>query len=142
MVEIQNRQSSSRIDGKAFERLLRSLTRRYGVRRPAVSLSFVGDAEIRRLNRRFRHKDKPTDVLSFPLRQPGPDRHFHLGDIVISVPRAKAQAKELGHSLSHELEYLTVHGFLHLLGFEHARGHEQQEAALAAVLWGKPRKKK
>ncbi len=102
-----------------------------------MTLAFAGDAEVRRLNRKFRRKDKPTDVLSFPLREKGPDGHFHLGDIIIAVPRAAAQARELGHSLRRELEYLTAHGFLHLLGFEHFRGHEEEEAELASLLFKK-----
>ena len=135
MIEILNRQRRHRIARAAFERLLRRLLRRYGVRRPAVTLAFAGDAEVRRLNRTFRRKDKSTDVLSFPLREKGPDGHFHLGDIIISVPRAAAQARELGHSLRYELEYLTAHGFLHLLGFEHFRGHEEEEAELASIFF-------
>ena len=67
----------------------------------------------------------------------GPDGEFYLGDIVISVPRAERQARDLGHSLERELEYLAIHGFLHLLGFEHFAGHEDEEARLAAVLWPK-----
>ncbi len=134
MIEILNRQRRRRVDRAAFERLLRRLLRRYGVRWPAVTLVFADDAEVRRLNRKFRRKDKTTDVLSFPLREKGPDGRFHLGDIIISVPRAAAQARELGHSLRYELEYLAAHGFLHLLGFEHFRGHEEEEAELAVFL--------
>ncbi len=86
MIEILNLQKTRRVERARFERLLRTLIRRYGVRKAAVTLSFVGDAAIRRLNRKFRKKDKPTDVLSFPIMKPGPDGHFHLGDIIISVP--------------------------------------------------------
>jgi probable rRNA maturation factor len=132
MIEILNLQKTGRIEGVRFERLLRTLIRRYGVRQAAVTLSFVGDAAIRRLNRKFRKKDKPTDVLSFPIMKRGPDGHFHLGDIIISVPRAAAQAKDLGHSLRFELQFLTIHGFLHLLGFEHGRGHEEEEKRVVA----------
>jgi len=134
MIEIQNRLTNRRIDPADFERLLRSLIRRYRVRRPSVTLVFVGDAAIRRLNRVYRKKDKATDVLSFPLMEKGPDGDLHMGDIIISVPRAAAQAGELGHSLDQELRYLTAHGFLHLLGFEHSRGHEEEEKKLAPSL--------
>ncbi len=140
MIEILNLQKTRRIERVRFERLLRTLIRRYHVRRAAVTLSFVGDAAIRRLNRKFRKKDTPTDVLSFPIMEKGSDGHFHLGDIIIAVPRAAAQAKDLGHSLRFELQFLTIHGFLHLLGFEHSRGHEEEEARLvAALLEGKAR---
>jgi probable rRNA maturation factor len=134
MIEILNRQKKTRIERARFERLLRTLLRRYGVRKGTVTLAFVGDATIRRLNRQFRKKDKPTDVLSFPIMERGPEGFFQLGDIIISVPRAAVQAKDLGHSLRYELQFLTIHGFLHLLGFEHFRGHEEEEARMAAAL--------
>lgn len=79
------------------------------------------DREMRTLNREYRKKDKTTDVLSFPaedgderVKRSGP-----LGDLVISVPQAKRQAKEYQHSLDQELIRLIVHGFLHLLGYDH-----------------------
>ena len=134
MIEILNRQHRRRVERTAFERLLGRLVHRYRIRRADMALTFVDDPAIRRLNRRFRNKDKPTDVLSFPIGEKGPDGRFHLGDIVISVPRAEVQAAELGHSLRYELQFLTIHGFLHLLGFEHFRGHEEEEARLVAEL--------
>ncbi|MDD8027301.1 MAG: rRNA maturation RNase YbeY [Acidobacteriota bacterium] len=137
MIEILNRQTRRRVDRAGLARLLRRLTRFYGIRKPSLSLVLVGDDAIRRLNRTYRGKDKPTDVLSFPVMEPTPEGDFHLGDIMISVPRAEKQARELGHGLKHEIEFLAVHGFLHLLGFEHFRGHETEEARLAAVLWPK-----
>ena len=95
------------------------------------------DPEIRELNQTYRKKDKSTDVLSFPLNEKGSDGRFYLGDIVISVPRAREQAAELGHPLDRELEILAVHGFLHLLGYEHDAGHEDEEAELHALYLGK-----
>src|SRR4051794_20121527 len=73
----------------------------------------TGDSELRRLNRDFRGKDYPTDVLSFP----GQDGH--LGDLAISVMRARAQARDFGHSTEDELRILMLHGVLHLLGHDH-----------------------
>jgi probable rRNA maturation factor len=73
----------------------------------------TGDAELRRLNLQFRGKDYPTDVLSFP----GEDGH--LGDLAISAVRARAQAREFGHSTEDELRILMLHGVLHLLGMDH-----------------------
>jgi probable rRNA maturation factor len=137
MIEIINRQTRRRVDRAGLLRLLRRLTRFYGIRRPGLTLVLVGDDAIRRLNREFRGKDKTTDVLSFPAMERTPEGVFHMGDIMIAMPRAEKQAHELGHSLRHEVEYLAVHGFLHLLGFEHVRGHETEEARLAAVLWPK-----
>ena len=72
-------------------------------------------------------KDKPTDVLSFPLGEKGPDGKFYLGDIVIAVPVAFRQARAKGHGLDRELRLLAIHGFLHLLGYDHFAGIEEEE---------------
>jgi len=127
MIEVINRQKTFKIDLKRFERLLKKMVRRYGLTKPELALAFVDNRAIKKLNRDFRKKDAATDVLSFPYREKGPDGHFYLGDIIIAVPKAYAQSQELGHSLERELEILTIHGFLHLLGFEHDRGHEEEE---------------
>ena len=76
------------------------------------------DAELRRLNREFRGKDRTTDVLSFPAAEvpSGPKR---LGDLAISLPRARAQAREFGHAAEQEIQILMLHGVLHLLGMDH-----------------------
>lgn len=90
-----------------------------------VSVVFADDAYIHELNREYRGKDCSTDVLSFALNEGeepdvigGPEETL-LGDIVISLDTAARQAEEFGHSLERELAYLTVHGMLHLLGFDH-----------------------
>jgi len=75
----------------------------------------TGDADLRRLNREFRGLDYATDVLSFPAVAPA----AHLGDLAISLARARAQAREFGHDIEHEVEILMLHGVLHLLGFDH-----------------------
>ena len=134
MIEILNRQKKFRIDLGRFERLLKKLVQHYGLNRPEIALSFVDDPEIRELNRKFRKRDKPTDVLSFPLNEKASDGRFYLGDIIISVPTASAQATELSHGLERELEYLAIHGFLHLLGYEHGQGHEEEEAPIRQLM--------
>ena len=101
-----------------------------------VSVSFVDNAEIRDLNKKFRGIDKATDVLSFPLfdfegetEEPPIDEIIHnLGDIVLSLEKAKEQAEEYGHSFEREVGYLTVHSLMHLLGYDHVNGGK--EAAL------------
>jgi probable rRNA maturation factor len=81
-----------------------------------------GDAELRRLNRDFRGKDYATDVLSFPAPGPRPPASGpSLGDIAISLPRARAQAREFGHKPEREIQILMLHGVLHLLGMDHER---------------------
>ena len=127
MIEIINRQTKSPIRIKAFERLLADLGRRYGRERSEVTLSFVGDRAIQTLNRKWMKKDKPTDVLSFPLGETGPDGKHYLGDIVIAVPVAGRQARAKGHSLDRELRLLAIHGYLHLLGYDHFAGIEEEE---------------
>lgn len=86
-----------------------------------VALLVTNDEGIRAVNRDFRGIDRPTDVLSFPAREGGnaaADGAF-LGDIAISLERARAQAEEYGHTLIRELSFLAVHGALHLLGYDH-----------------------
>ena len=88
----------------------------------ATSLTIVlaGDTTVRRLNRTFRGKDKTTDVLSFPSDgEELPDGTRPLGEIVISVPQAARQARAAGHSVGRELRILLLHGYLHLLGYDH-----------------------
>src|SRR5579864_9115979 len=80
----------------------------------AFDCLITGDAELRRLNREFRGKDYPTDVLSFPATLPG-----SLGDLAISIARARAQARDFGHRTEDEIRILMLHGLLHLLGYDH-----------------------
>lgn len=112
-----------------------------------ISLTFTDDEGIRRLNRDFRHLDQPTDVLSFPLLEGADDEPAIvggqpadlLGDIVISLERAVAQADEYGHSVEREVGFLFVHGLLHLLGYDHDTPEgerdmrQREEAALQAI---------
>lgn len=82
-----------------------------------VSVLLTGDAQIRRLNRQFRGKNKPTDVLSFPA--PEVQSEVVAGDLAISVETAARQATEPGHALAIELQVLILHGVLHLAGYDH-----------------------
>ncbi|MCC6502331.1 MAG: rRNA maturation RNase YbeY [Deltaproteobacteria bacterium] len=85
-----------------------------------LSVLLTGNPEIRELNREYRGKDKPTDVLSFPM---GDD--YLLGDIVISTEKAASQAEEFGVSFDEEMGRLLVHGILHLAGYDHVKGGRQ-----------------
>ena len=102
----------------------------------SVTIALVGDARMRRLNLRHRGKNRTTDVLSFDGGA-SPDGRAHLGDIVISVPQAARQAREAGHALSQELRVLIVHGWLHLLGYDHERDdgrmHREQDRLLRTL---------
>lgn len=100
-----------------------------------LSLTFVDNEKIHEINREYRGIDRPTDVISFALEENtegemeiiGQDMPRVLGDIIISIPRAKQQAKEYGHSFMRELGFLAVHGFLHLLGYDHGTKEEEQQ---------------
>jgi probable rRNA maturation factor len=82
-----------------------------------VSVLLTTDTAIRRLNRQFRGKNKATDVLSFPAAEPGPLKIA--GDLAISIPTARRQAEDRGHSLAIEIKVLMLHGLLHLAGYDH-----------------------
>ena len=84
--------------------------------RGAMTIAIVPDGRVQQLNRRYRRKDAPTDVLSFAS-----DERGYLGDVVIAAGVARRQAKQAGHSLQHELRVLALHGLLHLLGYDHER---------------------
>jgi probable rRNA maturation factor len=95
-----------------------------GISSAELSLLLLDDRQIRKLNRAWRKKDRPTDVLAFAQREGKfcDPKDPVLGDIVISVETAKRQAREQGHPLPTELDLLLVHGLLHLLGYEHEQG--------------------
>ena len=134
-VYISNKQSKMPVDRalRAFVRKVCAATLKqqqfdFGAE---INVSFVDDEEICRLNREFRNIDKSTDVLSFPLGENGEyDINFatglkQLGDIVISLEHAAAQAEEYGHSYDREVGYLTAHSMLHLLGYDHVNSDDE-----------------
>ncbi len=94
-----------------------------------ISLSLVDNEEIHQLNKQYRGKDSPTDVLSFPMFEDDSDLDADiilLGDIVISIPKAQEQAIEYGHSFERELCYLTIHSMFHLLGYDHMEEEDKR----------------
>ncbi len=104
-----------------------------------ISVLICDAPVIHDLNRQYRNVDAPTDVLSFALNEGEddvPEEEGELGDIVINIDRAKEQAKEYGHSEERETAYLAVHGFLHILGYDHYEPEEKKEmrAAEEAIL--------
>lgn len=100
-----------------------------------VSISIVDNVEIQQINKQFRNIDRPTDVLSFPMltfaeneiMERNENGEIVLGDIIISLERAKEQAEEYGHSLKREIAFLTAHSMLHLLGYDHMEPQEETE---------------
>jgi rRNA maturation RNase YbeY len=93
-----------------------------------VSILFTDDTQISQLNEHYRGIDRPTNVLAFPMSDPGSpeDNSGMLGDIVISLDRALQESKDLGESLEETVYRLLIHGLLHLLGFDHERSPEEE----------------
>ncbi|WP_456488443.1 rRNA maturation RNase YbeY [Caminibacter pacificus] len=109
MIEFDN-QTSFDFDVNVLNDIYSYLTKK------DIELILTTDEEIQKLNKTYRNKDKPTDVLSFPLEEmPG----MPLGSIVISIDTAKRGAEEFGHSVEDEIKLLFIHGLLHLLGYDH-----------------------
>jgi probable rRNA maturation factor len=111
-----------------LRRFLAELTQRI-TRGRAISCLVTTDAELRRLNRQYRKKDRATDVLSFPA----PEGNRFAGDLAISLDHARAQAAEHGHSLENELRILMLHGALHLAGMDHEK--DNGEMAKTETRW-------
>ncbi len=108
---------------KRFKKNIKKTLKELGLKGQMLTVHLCDDKEIKALNKKFRKKNKATDVLSF---EPGDVALPVLGDIVISVETAKLQAKEYGHGLLEELSVLFVHGLLHLLGYDHEKSEEDE----------------
>ncbi|MEA3345013.1 MAG: rRNA maturation RNase YbeY [Chloroflexota bacterium] len=105
------------------------------VTKKELTVVITDEERVRELNRRYRGEDRPTDVLAFGGTAEGfveaPGAPSYLGDVIISYPRAQAQAEELGHSPDRELALLVIHGILHLLGYDHSTPEEK------AIMWNR-----
>ncbi len=134
---IFNRQAGVGVDQKALETFLRKVMREIHAEKQELAICFVTDAEIARWNHKYRGKNRPTDVLSFPA-QPRANGHRkfsrtelqrkgYLGDIAIAPATARNYAKQNGRTLDDELRVLIVHGVLHLLGFDHESDDGEME---------------
>nr|MDH3086013.1 rRNA maturation RNase YbeY [Bacillus velezensis] len=137
LIDIVDETNSVSADAlQEVEKLLQFAAEKEGVQDQAeVSVTIVTNEEIREINRDYQEKDTPTDVISFALEEEGEDEVEIvgadmppvLGDIIISADRTKEQAEEYGHSFMRELGFLAVHGFLHLLGYDHMTKEEEEE---------------
>jgi len=116
------KQVEDKVDQRIIEQVLQVSSKKLSLEDYTINVILVNNQIIQELNKSFRKKDKPTDVLTFP------DGEFkNLGDVFISLEKAREQAKEYGHSFSRELAFLTVHGLLHTLGYDHHTKEEEQE---------------
>ncbi len=128
---IQNRQRKHRINLRPIKELIEKLLKEFGMEGKELTVVLVSDRKIKELNRTYRGRNYPTDVLSFSYDDP-----TYLGDIIISVETAKKQAEEMGHSLEREVAVLVIHGFLHLLGYDHEKDKGEMRS-LEEKLWKK-----
>ena len=126
--------TNEEINYKLIEKVISEALRYEGVNdNTEVSVTIVDNEEIRKINNKFRNIDRATDVLSFPLIDldneslPDDGSKIYLGDIIISIERAKEQAKEYGHSIDRVFGFLTALSMLHLLGYDHMVPEEEKE---------------
>jgi probable rRNA maturation factor len=143
-VYIRSTTRRDRVDLRGLRRVTETLLDAIGERGASVGLSLVGDAAIRTMNRTYRGKDRPTDVLSFPLLpmpvpRGGDAPERMLGDVVISMDTARRQAAGYDAPLDAELKRLLIHGVLHLVGHDHEDSAERatmeaEERRLAAAI--------
>ena len=129
-VSLQVQVRSVRFDRKRLLRLAQAMLKILEEPLADMSVSFVGDRLMRRLNHRFRHKDRSTDVLAFAFREANAPHTFklvgaHLGDVVIALPTAQRQAKAARRPLEEELVALLIHGVLHLCGYDHEQSRAE-----------------
>jgi len=146
MLEIHNF-TQNKIDEKLFQLVAETVLKVIGIKdKTEISLAVVGDGRMRKLNKMYRARNRVTDVLAFanksvipylakafPRLKKGekiefiepPDNIKRLGEVILCYPRAKKQAKRLGHSLEKELTILLIHGILHLLGYEDEKGEKE-----------------
>jgi probable rRNA maturation factor len=144
-IDVINKQRLVAIDRRRVALLANAALAEVGRAGAEASIVFVGDRAMRRLNREYRGKDSPTDVLSFPAEDEGesvganiidpiliePDMIDYIGDVVISAETALRQAEEAGHSFEREVSELVIHGVLHLCGYDHeADGGEMNRLEL------------
>jgi probable rRNA maturation factor len=122
-IEVINRQRLREIDKGRAAALSRAVLDRIGRADAVLTVTFIGDRVMRRLNRDYRGIDRPTDVLSFAYHETSEsstyDETRHIGDVVISVETAERYARELVLRFDREIEHLLIHGALHLAGYDH-----------------------
>ena len=124
-VHMQSHVRRVTFDQACLARLARAILSDVGEASAELGILFVGDQRMRGLNRRYRGKDRTTDVLAFAMRGAPHSSSHLLGDVVIAVPTAARQAKQGQRSLDEELMVLLVHGILHLCGYDHERSEKE-----------------
>jgi rRNA maturation RNase YbeY len=126
-ISIQNRQKKYRMNHKKVLKWVREILLMQKYREGEVAIIFVNDRRIQKYNRDYRHKDRPTDVLSFPMLEGvGGDLHPQfLGDVMISLQMVEKEARLYQRSPARQLLILLIHGLLHLIGYDHERSPQE-----------------
>jgi probable rRNA maturation factor len=120
MIEVVNRQRKHKLDLERWQEFVARALALLPAERDGVTVAFVSDRSMRELNRMWRHTSSTTDVLSFPSAPADvPNEESTMGDVVISVDRAREQARDNGLTLENEIQQLILHGLLHLCGYDH-----------------------
>ncbi len=121
--------SEKDVSAREIKRRMRVMMRQRQIAERELSIVITDDKSIHELNKQYRHKDKPTDVLSFSLQEGEFAEHARgaLGDIVVSLPTAARQARENQRTLLDEVTFLLAHGLLHLLGYDHQTDKEERQ---------------
>ena len=127
-VEIARRGIGRKLSGRRLKTIALAILGLLGEADAELSLVLIGNSEMRKLNAKYRRKDYPTDVLSFPMEDAGTPAARLLGDVIISVEKAREQAKQRGRTPDQELATLLIHGIVHLLGYDHERSAKDARA--------------
>lgn len=128
-VEFFNETDEEIVELKELKKLIKFALKHEDLKNVEFNVIFVDNARIKELNKQYRNIDKPTDVISFALEDYKMDNYGKirlLGDIYISIEKAKEQSIEYGHSYLRELSFLMIHGFLHLLGYDHMKEEDEK----------------
>jgi rRNA maturation RNase YbeY len=120
-VDILRRAGGRKFSSRKVKAAALKILQLVGEERSELSIALIGDIEMQALNTRYRRKNYPTDVLSFPAERNAAVDVRLLGDVIISVDKARRQAKERGRTLEDEMAVLLIHGILHLMGYDHER---------------------
>jgi len=120
-VEMVRRGAGKKVPSRKLMTIARAILDLTGQEKAELSLALIGNTEMRRLNAKYRSKDYPTDVLSFPAEKNLPVKTPLIGDVIISVEKAAEQAKARRRRLDEEMVTLLIHGIVHLLGYDHER---------------------
>ena len=128
MFEIIN-EYQDEIDKEVIRKVVKNIVSRFKLQNAEFNIILVDNDYIHKLNKEYRHIDRETDVITFALEDSEDIKLDHriLGDIYISIPKVISQAKEYGHTIKRELAFLTSHGMLHLLGYDHIKESDAKE---------------